>query len=170
MTKHSDLKECNLKLISEIDTWSLLKVFSKKSLGPNDFPTQILIEFAIELAFPFCDITNCALQTGVFPDAFKISEIVPIPKENPPGALKDLRPISKTPIGGKIIEKIMICEFESDTKETLDDPTQFGNTKGSSTTHYLIKLTDEEYKSIDDSRATTAITIDNSKAFDLVDH
>ena len=170
MTMHCDSEECNLKLISEIDTWRLLKVFSKKSLGPNDFPTQILTEFAVELAFPFCDITNCALKTGVFPDAFKISEIVPIPKENPPGALKDLRPISKTPIGGKIIEKMMICELETDTKETLNDPTQFGNTKGSSTTHYLIKLTDEAYKSTDDSRATTAITIDYSKAFDLVDH
>ena len=65
---------------------------------------------------------------------------------------------------------MMICELETDTKETLNDPTQFGNTKGSSTTHYLIKLTDEAYKSTDDSRATTAITIDYSKAFDLVDH
>jgi len=104
MTIYSDFKERNLKLISEIDTWRLLKVFSKKSLGHDDFPTQILVEFAIELAFPFCDITNCALQTGVYPDAFKISEIVPILNENPPRALKDLRPISKTPIGGKIIE------------------------------------------------------------------
>ena len=65
---------------------------------------------------------------------------------------------------------MIICELESDTKETLNNPTQFGNSKCSTTTHYLIKLTDEAYKSTDDSRATTAITIDYSKAFDLVDH
>merc|ERR1712215_413628 len=37
-------------------------------------------------------------------------------------------------------------------------------------THYLIKLTDEAYKITDKGNATTAITIDYSKAFDLVDH
>ena len=162
--------DADLKLISERDTYKLLNIFSKKSLGPNDFPKQIIQEFAIYLALPFSDITNCAIRTGIFPDAYKISEIVPIPKENPPRALKDLRPISKTPIGGKIIEKMIVSELETDTKNTLNDPTQYGNTKGSSTTHYLIKLTDEAYKSTNDSKATTAITIDYSKAFDLVDH
>ena len=95
---------------------------------------------------------------------------MPIPKQNPPQALKDLRPISKTPVGGKIIEKMILAELQEDTKDTLNDPTQYGNTKGSSTTHYLIKLTDEAYKSTDKGNATTAITIDYSKAFDLVDH
>ena len=160
----------DLKPISELETYKLLTKFLKKSLGPNDFPKRIFKEFKIELALPFCDIINCALKSGIFPDAFKISEIIPIPKENPPKALKDLRPISKTPIGGKILEKRIISELESDIKLTFDDPTQYGNTKGSSTTHYLIKLTNEAYMSNDVGLATTAITIDYSKAFDLVDH
>ena len=130
----------DLKPISELDTYKLLTKFLKKSLGPNDFPKRILQEFTIELALPFCDIINCALKTGIFPDAFKISEIIPIPKENPPGALKDLQPISKTPIGGKILEKIIISELESD------------------------------YWSNEIGLATTTITIDYSKAFDLVEH
>ena len=162
--------EPELKLISEIDTYKLLKIFLNKSIGPIDFPRQILEEFTVELALPFSDIINCSLKTGIFPDAFKISEIIPLPKENPPRALKDLRPISKTPIGGKILEKMIIAELESDIKLTFNDPTQYGNTKGSSTTHYLIKLTDEAFRSNDVGHATTAITIDYSKAFDLVDH
>ena len=64
----------------------------------------------------------------------------------------------------------MVSELETDTKNTLNDPTQYGNTKGSSTTHYLIKLTDEAHKRTNINNATTAITIDYSKAFDLVDH
>ena len=162
--------EADLQPISEFDTYRLIKKFAKKSLVPSDFPRQILQEFAIYLALPFSDITNCALRSGIFPDAYKISEIVPIPKENPPRALKDLRPISKTPIGGKILEKCLISELEKDTKNTLNDPTQYGNTKGSNTTHYLIKLTHEAHKSTNVGNATTAITIDYSKAFDLVDH
>ena len=69
-----------------------------------------------------------------------------------------------------MIEKIMVSELETDTKNTLNDPSQYGNTKGSSTTHYLIKLTDEAHKSTNINNATTAITIDCLKTFDLVIH
>merc|ERR1711989_35036 len=125
--------ETELNLITESYTYILLEKYSNKSLGPRDFPRQIIQEFAIFLALPFTDITNCAIKSGVFPDAYKISEIVPIPKENPPKSLKDLRPISKTPIGGKIIEKMMISELETDTKNTLNDPTQQNKTKQNKT-------------------------------------
>ena len=37
-------------------------------------------------------------------------------------------------------------------------------------THYLINLTNKAFKSTDKGLATTAIIIDYSKAFDLVDH
>ena len=160
----------DLKLISEFDTYKLIKKFSKKALGPGDFPKRILSEFAVELALPYRDITNCALKSGIFPDAYKLSEIVPIPKTHPPRELKDLRPISKTPVGAKILEKMIISDLEYDTKSTLNDLSQYGNTKGCSTTHYLIKATNEAFKSTDAGGATTAITIDYSKAFDLVDH
>lgn len=126
-------------------------------------------EFAPEFATPFCDILNCSLQSNVFPDAYKKEEIIPIPKINPPHSLSDLRPISKTPIGGKIIEKVIVSELEKDTKGKLDN-SQYGNCRGSSTTHYLIKLTDQAFKSTAEGNATTAITIDYSKAFDFVDH
>ena len=63
----------------------------------------------------------------------------------------------------------MLFELEQDTKKTLKDPTQYGNSKGCSTTHYLISATNEAFKSTDVGNATTAITIGYSKAFDLVD-
>ena len=147
----------------------MFKKYFKKSLGHNDFPKRILQEFAPELATPFCNIINCALKTGIFPDSYKKAEIVPIPKVNPPRSLSDLRPISKTPIGGKMIEKALMLELEKDIEGKLDN-SQYGNCKGASTTHYLIKLTDLAFKSTDKGHATTAITIDYSKAFDYVDH
>ena len=73
--------ESELKLITEEYTYKLLEKYSKKSLRPRDFPRQIIQEYAIFLALPFTDITNCAIKSGVFPDAYKISEIVPIPKK-----------------------------------------------------------------------------------------
>ena len=155
--------------ITELATLKLLKKFCKKYLGPGDLPHKILQEFAPELVVPFCDIVNCAIKSGVFPEAYKKAEVIPIPKVNPPRALSDLRPISKTPLGGKIIETVMMFELQKDVKGKLDLD-QYGNTKWSSTTHYLIKLTDQAYKSTDVCKATTAVTIDYSKAFDYVDH
>ena len=114
---NENVNEPELKLISEIDTYNLLRKFLKKSIGPIDFPRRILEEFTVELALPFSDIINCSLKTGIFPEAFKISEIIPIPKENPPRALKDLRPISKTPIGGKILETMIVMKLYMQTQK-----------------------------------------------------
>ena len=53
------------------------------------------------------------------------------------------------------------------------DPNQFGNRKGTSTSHYLIKLMDTLFVHIyADSRNSTSnvVVTDFSKAFDLIDH
>ena len=165
-----DRSNSNLKPITEIESYKLLVKFSKKSLGPGDFPKRLLQEFAVELALPYCDITNCALETGVFPDAYKITEIVPIPKVNPPRAITDFRPISLLSIGSKMLEVPMLSGLEQDIAQTLKDLTQYGNSKGCSTTHYLISALNEAFKSTDRGDAAAAIAVDYSKAFDLVDH
>ena len=143
--------------------------FIKKSLGPGDFPKKLIKEFSVEFADPYTDVINCSLRSGVFPDAYKKAEITPIPKSNPPRTLGDMRPISKTCLGAKMIETMMIAELDIDIKSKLDKD-QYGNKKGCSTTHYLIKLTDEAYRSPDLGNTTTAVTIDYSKAFDYIDH
>ena len=51
------------------------------------------------------------------------------------------------------------------------DPRQFGSLKGSSTTHYLVKLLDEVYRNTDKPyHSALVVTMDFSKAFDRVDH
>ena len=155
--------------VTELETYKMLLKFSKKSPGPNDFPKKILQKFAVELTAPYCNIINYAIEVGVFPKEYKKAEIIPIPKINPPKSLSDLRPISKTSIGGKMIETKIMQELGKDIKGKLDSD-QYGNVKGSSTTHYLMKLTNEAYVSTNRGDATTAVTIDYSKAFDYVDH
>ena len=71
----------------------MLCKFAKKLLGSTELPRIILQEFAVELAAPYCNIINCCIKAGVFPEEYKKAEITPIPKVNPPMALSDLRPI-----------------------------------------------------------------------------
>jgi len=63
-----------------------------------------------------------------------------------------------------------VSKINIDIKITFDDPTQFGNAEGCSTTHYLVKLKNKAYKSTDAGIASTVVTIDYRKALDLVDH
>ena len=57
-----------------------------------------------------------------------------------------------------------------DIKDNID-PNQFGNLRGSSTSHYMVKLLDFVMKGIDQRDNLALITlIDFKKAFDLVDH
>ena len=164
--KHGDK---DIEMTDELGVYKLIKKFAKKYTGPGQIPQKLFDEFAPEFATPISDITNCSLRNRIFPEAYKKAEIIPIPKCNPPNELTDLRPISMTPIIGKIIETKIMEELDKDTKGKLDNE-QYGNTKGNSTTHYLVKLTNEAYRSTDVGNATTAITIDYSKAFDYVDH
>ena len=155
--------------IDELKTYNSLKKVASKSPGPWDIPPRLLEEFSPELATPICDIVKACLKKGVFPKMWKKAKVVPIPKSNPPESLADLRPISLTPAPAKILEKIIATELSKQI-ETKLDTCQFGNTKGSSATHYLIKLTDMAYAGAEEGKATTAITIDYPKAFDYIDH
>ena len=51
--------EKKLQIKTEFETYKLLNKYSKKALGPGDFPQKILQEFALWFATPFCDILNC---------------------------------------------------------------------------------------------------------------
>ena len=90
--------EKKLSMISELQTFKFLRKLCKKSLGPGDLPKKLLQELTPEFSTPFCDIINCAIRTGIFPEAFKKAEIIAIPKVNPPRSLSDLRLISKTAV------------------------------------------------------------------------
>ena len=128
--KHGDK---DIEMTDELGAYKLIKKFANKYTGPGQIPQKLFDEFAPEFATPISDITNCSLRNRIFPEAYKKAEIIPIPKCNPPNELTDLRPISMTPIIGKIIETKIMEELDKDTKGKLDNE-QYGNTKGNSTT------------------------------------
>jgi hypothetical protein len=58
----------------------LLKLQTNKAMGPDSIPSQILKEFAYELAEPVASIFNTSLSSGLVPVLWKDSSIIPIPK------------------------------------------------------------------------------------------
>ena len=156
--------------VSNLDVYHLLKSLSpSKAPGPGDIPLRLMVEFAPELTCPLTDIYNCSLEHGVFPSLWKTTYVTPVPKEPVICSLDQLRPISKTAVPGKVLEKIVAKEIWRHIQSKVD-PRQFGNTKGSSTVHYLVELIDQVLSNADKGLAVTAVTIDLKKAFDLIDH
>ena len=156
--------------IPEVEVYRLLKGLStSKAPGPNDIPLRLMVEFAPELAYPLADIYKCSLQHCVFPSPWKATYVTPVPKEPVPSSLDQLRPISKTAVPSKFLEKIVTKEIWQCIRHKID-PKQYGNIEGSSTVHYLVELVDQIASSTDSDLAVTMATIDLRKAFDLIDH
>ena len=118
----------------------LRKILGRKAGGPDGIPAPIIREFAYELSKPLTNIFNTSYLEGVFPNQWKKAIIVPIPKSSPP-TWNRLRPVSLTDHFAKVAEHFVVQWVTSDIHMNLDQ-NQFGNRKGVSTTHYLVKLVD----------------------------
>ena len=96
-------------LISHIsnEVLEIINQLENKSTGPHSIPIKLLKLVPDLILMPLCKIINHSFQTGVFPDALKISEVIPINKGGSTEELNNYRPISLLSIFDKIIEKIM---------------------------------------------------------------
>ena len=150
---------------------SLSTLNTRKSPGPDGIPSWILHDFSTSLAAPVCHIFNSSIIEGYVPDMWKSANVVPVPKiANPTNIKTDLRPISLTPALSKYLEN-HICQWLMASIGNKVDQNQYGNVKGRSTTHALIRLLHDWHQATDTSNGyVRALLVDFSKAFDRIDH
>ena len=127
----------------------------------------------MELAFPLSNIYNSASLAGVWPRIWKFEYITPVPKVYPPETTEELRKISGTKNFSKVFEALVADPILEDMEPKMDQ-SQFGNTKGLSIQHYLVKfvnkiLTILDTNNDDEKMAVLAQLVDWSKAFDRQD-
>ena len=123
------------------------------------------------ILIPLCRIINRSFQTEVYPDALKISEVIPIHKGGSTEEINNYRPISLLSIFDKIIGKLMhkrMYEFLQGHNILFQN--QFGFRKNNSTTFALIEITEKIKETIDNKKYGCGIFIDLRKAFDTVNH
>ena len=131
------------------------------------------MEFAVEISEPLCNIFNSASLAGIWPSLWKQEIVTPIPKTFPPKSTDDLRKIAGTKNLSKIFEALLSESIIADIQPNID-LAQYGNQKGLSTAHYLVKLVNRILTILDtynsaEKYAVIAHLIDWSKAFDRVD-
>ena len=130
----------------------------------GDIPMTLIKFCAEELSF-----TRSVLY-GEYPEIYKLEIVTPVPKVYPPRTVKDLSKISGTPNFSRIFEQFLAEIMIEDMKPTRD-PSQYGNSKGVSTQHYLIKMVDRILTALDTNNkdekyAVILQLVDWAQAFD----
>ena len=153
-----------------VDVWQILSRLKSKATGSDDIPTILYKKSALILAEPIFHLIKACLQQRRFPLAWKIADLVPVPKSSKV-SLTNFRPISLLPIPAKVAEQIILRDVRLHLSSCFGD-NQFGIRKMSSTTHAIIaahecltRLSDDP-----DIGASVLISFDFSKAFDKISH
>ena len=123
------------------------------------------------LVQPLSLIFRGCIDTGVYPDTWKKSNIVPVHKKGDKQIVNNYRPVSLLPICSKVPEKIIfdsIMRFLNENKLLSDAHSGFRSSD--SCECQLLSIVHDIYKSFDcnPSLEIRAFFLDISKAFDRV--
>ena len=146
-----------------------MSIDTKKSPGPDQIPSWILMDFPHILAGPVCSIMNASFTQSYVPPIWKSANVIPIPKVNPPTLIENhLRPISLTPILAKLFEGF-IHKWLWKVYLPHVDESQYVSVPGSSTTLALLDLLHHWYDETDSKKqAVRVLLVDFKKAFDRI--
>jgi hypothetical protein len=111
------------------------------------------------------------LGCSTFPEAWKVSKILLVPKIPDPSELRDYRPISVLLALSKALEVFMrdqMIRFIAIDVNRLLSPYKSGFRSGYSTFTALLKITNDIQRDCDHIIVTLLLLLDFSKAFDSV--
>lgn len=163
---------CDFILPTEQDVSEIIKTLkSGSSPGYDGISAEFLKQYSTFLIKPLMHIVSKSLVTGLFPQIYKKTIIVPIYKNNDPELVTNYRPISLVSNISKIIEKVV-------KKQTLNylenynllNSNQFGFRNKMGTDDAIAKLTSIIINQLDRKDKCLGVFIDLRKAFDSISH
>ena len=141
------------------------------SMGGDGIHPRMLVKLSSSLALPLSMIFQNSLASGVLPDEWLYSLVIPIyTKGRRYDPLKN-RPISLTCVLCKTLERIVINKLLDylNTNDLISDD-QYGFRSGRSTTDQLLLTYEYVSSKLDEKLTVDLIFFDFEKAFDKVNH
>lgn len=168
----SCMKSFVFQEIDEEEVSSHINNIKASSTPGSDEISPKFVKLAKVILSPFLTkLFNKCIQQEIFPDAFKIAHVIPIPKVSSPRTLNELRPISLLPVFSKLFEKILESKMTKFlNKNNILTSSQFGFRTNSSTELAITTLYDKLLGNLNEKKATFLLFLDLKKAFDSVSH
>ena len=164
MTKLSETNSAEIqKLILYLDI--------KKSCGYDLISNKILKSSCYTIS-PYLELLfNKCLNTGIFPECFKIAKVTPLFKGGDRQDPGSYRPISLLPCLGKLFEKVISTRL-LDYYNTFDlfSKYQYGFRESFTTEFAILDIYEKLLNNLDKGLVTCSIFLDLAKAFDSVSH
>ena len=150
---------------------ALRGINKNKTSALNNIRTSVIIDAFESNLNRALKMYNCSILNSTFPDAWKISIVVPLPKVTNPKQAADMRPISLIPLPGKILEHLISSRLKNylETNNILTE-NQHGFRKNHSTISAICTLLHNVYTNFHMNKDTYLIYLDLKKAFDTVSH
>ena len=142
----------------------------RKASGADDLSVSVLKRLNKLLSPILSDLVNQAFEAGVYPDSLKLAKVIPLHKGGIDNDPNNFRPISILSNLNKIVEKVIYPRlYKFFEKYNIISDKQFGFRKGLSTTMATTEFLENILGSLDQGKATCAMFVDLSKAFDCVE-
>lgn len=144
---------------------------NNQSSGYDNISNFLLKRIGPYISSPLAYIINLSFTSGIFPQALKHAEIIPIHKKNCKANLENYRPISLLSGFSKVIERIVGDKLLLYlNKFKIIEPFQHGFLKQRSVHTALEVFVDGIVSALDKKLVPVGIFIDLAKAFDCVSH
>lgn len=142
---------------------------NKKSSGIDDLSNIVLKNISDNIVLPLVYLINQSFSQGVFPDIFKIAQVIPLFKKGCPEDIDNYRQISLLSSISKIIEKAFYIRlFNYLEKNNILSSSQHGFRSGKSIETACYHLLDYIYSAMDSGDYVISMFFDLSKAFDTI--
>ncbi|RVE51677.1 hypothetical protein evm_003649 [Chilo suppressalis] len=142
-----------------------------KASGPDGIPAIVLKTCAPELSPVLTRLFRLSLDTEQVPKSWKLANVQPVPKKGSHADPANYRPISVTSLLCKSMERVLNHKILAylEANDLLSDR-QFGFRRNRSTGDLLVYATHIWSEAIEKHGEALAVSLDISKAFDMVWH
>ena len=143
----------------------------KTSYGHDGLSSLLLKTIKNDVSGSLAIIINQSLDTGVFPNKFKLAKVVPIFKKDDDTKFSNYRPISILPTISKVFERVIFEQLYNYLNSlNLFYHRQYGFRENHSTELAALELIDRIIQYLDKGETPISVFLDLSKAFDTLDH
>ena len=149
----------------------IVSLDTSKANGSDGISARMLKGTAHSITPVLTRLFNMSIESGIFPDKWKLSSVVPIPKGGDHSNPSNYRPISLLSVISKMLERhvyYLITEHLSSVHPLAN--TQWGFQSGKSTVSALLTTTHDWFVKLEAGKEVCSVFFDLQKAFDSVPH